>query len=93
MTTPTLTTCPHCGKPIARSADDLQPKAVALLRLIVEMGKPEVDIRDLAAAAGRSSEGAFDRSLTGLRKRGLIERRNGRAWATEAGRIIVGAQT
>jgi DNA-binding transcriptional regulator YbjK len=81
------------GKPIARSADDLQPKAVALLRLIVEMGKPEVDIRDLAAAAGNSSEGSFDRRLTGLRKRGLIDRRNRRAWATEAGRIIVGAQT
>ena len=94
MTTPTRTTCPHCGKPRARSADDLQPKAVALLRLIVDMGKPDVDIHDLAAAAGNSVEGgSFDRRLTGLRKRGLIDRRNRRAWATEAGRIIAGAQT
>ena len=89
--TATLTNCPHCGKPIARSANDLQPGAVALSRMIVDMGKPEVDIHALAAAAGRSSEGAFDRSLTGLRKRGLIERGNGRAWATEAGRILAGA--
>jgi hypothetical protein len=74
------------GRQAAMTADDLQPKAVALLRLIVEMGKPEVDIHDLAAAAGNSSEGSFDRRLTGLRKRGLIDRRNRRAWATEAGR-------
>jgi len=38
-------------------------------------------------------EGAFDRRLTGLRKRGLIERRNGKVWATEAGHILAGAQT
>jgi hypothetical protein len=87
-----LTVCPHCGKPLARSRQDLQPSALAVLRLIVEMGKPEVETHVLAAAAGRSSEGAFDRRLTGLRKRGLIERRNGKVWATEAGRILAGAQ-
>lgn len=85
-----LTNCPHCGKPLVRSAQDLQPAALTLLRLIVEMAKPEVDTHDLAAAAGRSVEGAFDRGLTGLRKRGLIDRRNGRVWATEAGHILAG---
>jgi hypothetical protein len=88
-----LTNCPHCGKPLVRSAQDLQPRALTVLRLIVDMAKPEIETDALAAAAGRSSEGAFDRTLTGLRKRGLIERRNGKVWATEAGHILAGAQT
>jgi hypothetical protein len=89
----TLTNCPHCGKPLARSPQDLHSTALTVLRLIVEMAKPEVDVHDLAAAAGRSNEGAFDRRLTGLRKRGLIKRRNGKVWATEAGHILARAQT
>ena len=36
----TLTNCPHCGKPLVQSAEDLQPKALALLRLIGEMQAP-----------------------------------------------------
>src|SRR5262249_11689859 len=82
----TLTNCPHCGKPLVKSALDLQPKALALLRLIGELGP--VENHALAAAAGSSPEGSFDRRLTGLKKRGLIERNNGRVSLTEAGRIL-----
>jgi hypothetical protein len=87
----TLTNCPHCGKPLVRSAEDLQPKALALLRLIGKMQAPHVENHALAAAADSSSEGgAFDRRLTGLKRRGLIERNNGRVSLTEAGRILAG---
>jgi hypothetical protein len=84
----TLTNCPHCGKPLVQSATYLQPRALALLRLIADMAKPEVEVRDVAAAAGRSAEGSFDRRLTGLRKRGLIERQR----ATESGHILAGCK-
>jgi hypothetical protein len=80
----TLVTCPHCGKPIAKS--------LALLRLIVSMGGPEVTI-DTLAATGRSPEGLFDRRLARLRKLGLIDRHTGRVWATDAGRTLVGDQS
>jgi len=66
-----LTNCPHCGKPLVQSPHDLQPKALALLRLIGEMQAPDVENHALAAAAGSSPEGgAFDRRLTGLKRRG-----------------------
>jgi len=85
----TLTTCPHCSRPLVQSADDLQPKALALLRQIGELGNP--DKHTLAAAAGASPEGgAFDRRLTGLKRRALIERNNGRVSLTEVGRILAG---
>jgi predicted transcriptional regulator len=71
-----LTTCPHCGKVLANSSQDLSAKDLALLRLIVEMEKPEVEIRALAGTLGRSTEGSFDRRLADLRKLGLIDRRN-----------------
>jgi len=86
-----LTNCPHCGKPLVKSAQDRQARALALLQLIAEMGTPELDI--LADTLGTSPEGSFDRRLTGLKKRGLIERRNGRVALTEAGRILAGATT
>ena len=87
----TLTNWPHCGKSLVQSAEDLQPKALALLRLIGEMQAPDVENHALAAAAGSSPEGgAFDRRLTGLKRRGLIERNNGRVSLTEAGRILAG---
>ena len=87
-----LTNCPHCGKPLVKSALDLQPKALALLRLIGEMEAPYVDKHALAVAASCSPEcGSFDRRLTGLKRRGLIERNNRRVSLTEAGRILAGA--
>jgi len=49
----TLTNCPHCGKPLVQSAQDLQPKALALLRLIGEMESPDVEKHALATAPGR----------------------------------------
>jgi uncharacterized protein (UPF0212 family) len=49
-----LTTCPHCGKVLANSSQDLSAKDLALLRLIVEMEKPDVEIRALAGTLGRS---------------------------------------
>jgi len=85
-----LTNCPHCGKPLVKSAQDLQPRALALLRQIGEMGSPDVEVHALADALGLSSEGSFDRRLTGLKRRGLIERNNGRVALTEAGRILAG---
>src|SRR5215475_1201797 len=78
-------------KPLVKSAQDRQARALALLQLIAEMGTPELDI--LADTLGTSPEGSFDRRLTGLKKRGLIERRNGRVALTEAGRILAGATT
>jgi hypothetical protein len=87
-----LTNCPHCGKPHVKSALDLQPKALALLRLIGEMEAPYVEKHALAVGAGCSPEsGSFDRRLTGLKRRGLIERNNRSVSLTEAGRILAGA--
>jgi len=55
------------------------------------MGTPEVDVHVLSDTLGTSPEGFFDRRLTGFKKRGQIERRNGRVSLTEAGRILTGA--
>jgi hypothetical protein len=35
--------CPHCGKPLAKTARDLMPKDLGLLRLIVSMGRARGD--------------------------------------------------
>jgi hypothetical protein len=55
-------------------------------------GTPEAAIDLLTSTLGCSPEGSFDRRLARLRKLGLIDRRSGRVWATEAGRSLVGAQ-
>jgi hypothetical protein len=84
--------CPHCGKPLAKTARDLTPKDLGLLRLIVSMRVPEMMTDLLTSTLGCSPEGSFDRRFARLRKLGLIDRRKGRVWATEAGRALVGAQ-
>jgi len=87
-----LTNCPHCGKPLVKSALDLQPKALALSRLIGAMEAPNVEKHALAVAAGCSPEsGSFDRRLMGLKRRGHIERNNRTVSLTAAGRILAGA--
>jgi hypothetical protein len=88
----TLLICPHCGKPMAKSAGDLSPKDLALLQLVVSMSTPDVGIDALISAKGNSTENSFDRRLSRLRKLALIDRRLGRVWATDAGRTLVGAR-
>ncbi len=65
----------------------LRPKERSLLRLICDAFPKDIDIRELAAKAKRSPEGAFSRTLTDLVRRNLINRHNGRVKATEAGRV------
>ena len=81
MTSP-LETCPHCGKSLVSPA--IRPTERRLLN-VLKKTKDYIDKDELAAAAGRSTEGAFDRTLTEMRKKGLIDRSNGRVRATKAG--------
>ena len=76
--------CPHCGKSLAV---DLRPKDRELLRVVADHGATTP--RDLAAAMGRSAEGAFDRRLTKLRQAGFIERENGSIRCTDVGRSAI----
>jgi hypothetical protein len=62
-----------------------------LLRLVVSTSTPDVGIDALTGAWRNSTENSF-RRLSRLRKLGLIDRRLGRVWVTDAGRTLVGAR-
>ena len=79
-------TCPTCGQPMPKAVANLRPKEATLLRIICQAQKG-MAVSDLAAKAGRSREGAFDRTLTDMRKKGLIVRHEGHVKATSAGRV------
>jgi predicted transcriptional regulator len=74
--------CPHCGKPLT---SEVRPTERALLTIIVSASARDLSVAELAAAANRSREGAFDRTLTAMARKGLIVRERGRVKATEAG--------
>ena len=75
-------TCPTCGQ--ALPAATVRPNERALLEILSEAD--DIAVRALAEKAGRSPEGAFDRTLTEMARKGLLVRRNGRVRATDAGR-------
>jgi predicted transcriptional regulator len=69
----------------------VRPLELALLKIIVRATARNISVADLAAEAGRSREGAFDRRLTEMARKGLIVRYWGRVKATRAGCAAVGA--